>query len=197
MSDLLPPVANLPPEQEAIRAKCFHPTGRFVEFAKDEVEQSIPERFEKMVRLHPRRLALKSREYALTYEALNQAANRIAHAILSKEGKQDEPVALFLGRGAALTAAIFGVLKTGRIYVLLNSSFPPARISFILKNSRAGLLVTDSDHLPLATGFARDRLQLINCRRVRLTSRHREPSYLYFAGRPDLDNLYLGLERRT
>jgi len=97
MSDLLPPVANLPPEQEAIRAKCFHPTGRFVEFAKDEVEQSIPQRFEKMVRLHPRRLALKSRNYALTYEALNQAANRIAHAILSKEGKQDEPVTLFLG----------------------------------------------------------------------------------------------------
>jgi len=44
---------NLPPEQEAIRAKCFHPTGTFVEFKKEEIEQSIPERFEKIVRQYP------------------------------------------------------------------------------------------------------------------------------------------------
>lgn len=50
----------LPPEQEAIRAKCFHPTGAFVEFKREEVEQSIPDRFEQMVRLHPQSLALKS-----------------------------------------------------------------------------------------------------------------------------------------
>jgi len=162
MSEFIADVTQLPPEQEAIQAKCFHPTGAFVEFKREEVEQSIPERFEKMVRLHPQRLALKSTDYALTYEALNRAANQIAHAILSKEGKQDEPVALLLGKGATLTAAIFGVLKTGRIYVLLNSSFPPARISFILENSRAGLIVTDSDHLSLATGFAGERLQVIN-----------------------------------
>src|SRR6266404_7779360 len=60
----------LPPEQKAIRAKCFHPTGAFVEFTKDETEQSIPERFEKIVRLHPQRLALKLGDEALSYEAL-------------------------------------------------------------------------------------------------------------------------------
>lgn len=43
---------QLPPEQEGIRAKCFHPTGKFVEFPK-EVEQSIPERFERIVKLLP------------------------------------------------------------------------------------------------------------------------------------------------
>ena len=129
---------------------------------KTEVEQSIPERFEKIVRKYSDQLAIKSDDQSLTYDELNRVANRIAHAILSKQGKQDEPVALLLGKGVALTAAIFGVLKTGKIYVLLNPAFPPARVSFILKNSRAGLLVTDSDHLSSATGFARDRLQLIN-----------------------------------
>jgi amino acid adenylation domain-containing protein len=152
----------LPPEQKAIRAKCFHPTGAFVEFTKDETEQSIPERFEKIVRLHPQRLALKLGDEALSYEALNRAANQIAHAILAKGGKQDEPVALLLGKGVILTAAIFGVLKTGRIYVLLNPSFPSTRVDFILKNSGAGIIVTDSDRLSLATGFARRRLHLIN-----------------------------------
>jgi len=49
MSDPSAYPTQLPPEQEAIRAKCFHPSGAFVEFANEEVEQSIPERFEKIV----------------------------------------------------------------------------------------------------------------------------------------------------
>jgi hypothetical protein len=44
---------NLRPEQEAIRSKCFHPSGTFVEFPKEEIEQSIPGRFEKIVELYP------------------------------------------------------------------------------------------------------------------------------------------------
>ena len=49
MSDFTRNRTRLPPEQEAIRAKCFHPTGTFVEFKKEEVKQSIPKRLEKMV----------------------------------------------------------------------------------------------------------------------------------------------------
>jgi hypothetical protein len=48
MSDSFKEDLKLPPEQQAIRDKCFHPSGKFVEFPKEEVEQSIPERFEKL-----------------------------------------------------------------------------------------------------------------------------------------------------
>lgn len=51
MGDRSKPPSNLPPEQEAIRAKRVHPTGTFVEFPIEDVETSIPARFEKMVRL--------------------------------------------------------------------------------------------------------------------------------------------------
>ena len=60
MSDYLSPASNLPPEQEAIRAKCFHPSGTFIEFKKEEIEQSIPKRFEKIVIQYPNRIAVKS-----------------------------------------------------------------------------------------------------------------------------------------
>ena len=53
MSDHSRFATNLPPEQEAIRAKCFHPTGTFVEFKREEVEQSIMQRFEQMVSRYP------------------------------------------------------------------------------------------------------------------------------------------------
>jgi len=80
----------LPPEQEAIRAKCFHPTGAFVEFTKDEIEQSIPSRFEKIVRKYPDRILVKTATHTLTYAELNAMANRISHAILAKGSRDNE-----------------------------------------------------------------------------------------------------------
>ena len=49
MSEISASLSKLPPEQEAIRAKCFHPSGTFVEFPIEDVETSIPARFEKIV----------------------------------------------------------------------------------------------------------------------------------------------------
>jgi len=73
--------------QQAIRARCFHPSGTFVEFRKEEIEQSIPDRFEKIVRLYSERLAVKTRDHAFTYDDLNKAANRVARAILAQRGE--------------------------------------------------------------------------------------------------------------
>lgn len=47
-------------QQGEIRAKCFHPSGEFVEFCADDIETSIPERFEKIARQYPERVAVKT-----------------------------------------------------------------------------------------------------------------------------------------
>jgi non-ribosomal peptide synthetase component F len=75
MSELSRPSANLPPEQ-AIRDKSFHPTGTFVEFPLEDVETSIPARFEKVVRLYPDRVAVVTNGHVVTYGQLNGAATR-------------------------------------------------------------------------------------------------------------------------
>jgi hypothetical protein len=43
MSEISASPFKLPPEQEAIRAKCFHPSGTFVGFPIEDVETSIHE----------------------------------------------------------------------------------------------------------------------------------------------------------
>ena len=145
---------RLPPDQQAIRTGCFHPTGAFVEFAQDETEQSISQRFEKIVRLHPERLALRAQGRSLTYEALNQAANRIARSVLRQNEQPGQPVALLLEKGILLTVAILGALKAGKLYVLLNTSFPIDRIRFMLENSQSTLLITNNEYLSLARDLA-------------------------------------------
>jgi amino acid adenylation domain-containing protein len=142
-------IFKLPPEQQAIRAKCFHSTGTFIEFTKDEVEQSIPERFEKIVAKYPERLAVKGGNRSLTYTALNQAANRIARTIVAKRGPGSEPIALLFEHGIDVVAAILGVLKAGKFYVAIDPSFPQERNSYMLEDSGASLIVTNNRNLHL------------------------------------------------
>jgi acyl carrier protein len=105
MSEIARHFTNLPPEQEAIRAKCFHPAGMFVEFKKEEVEQSIPQRFEKIVRRYPERIAIKTQGDTLTYDELNKHSNRLARALLARRSTRNEPVAIFLEHGAPIIIA--------------------------------------------------------------------------------------------
>src|SRR6516164_2342539 len=125
------PTANqirLPHEQEAIRAKCFHPTGAFVEFKREEVEQSIPERFEKIVCQYRNRLAVKAGYRSLTYDELNHVANRIAWAVLEKCGPGHDPIALLFEHSIDLVPAILGALKAGKFFIALEPSLPVERI---------------------------------------------------------------------
>ena len=56
MNEFTRNIMTLPPEQEAIRVKCFHSSGMFVEFENEEIEQSISNRFERQVHSNSDRL---------------------------------------------------------------------------------------------------------------------------------------------
>jgi amino acid adenylation domain-containing protein len=154
--------SKLLPEQEAIRNKCFHPTGTFVEFPKEDVEQSIPARFEKIVQLYPSRLAVKAGNRSFTYDALNKIANRVAQMILDRRGKRAEPIALLLPHNAPMIAAILGVLKARKIFSVLDPSLPDARIAYLLQDLQPGLVLTNRKHLTIAREMAQKASQLIN-----------------------------------
>src|SRR6266508_3721489 len=146
VSDLSKHVLGPSPKQLAIQAKCLHPSATFVEFSEEEIEQSIPERFEKMVKLYPERIAIKTRDRAVTYDTLNKAANRIGRAILEEIGPGSEPIALLLGNGIDLIAALLGVLKAGKFFVAIDPSFPLSRIMYMLSNTETRLIVTKNEN---------------------------------------------------
>jgi amino acid adenylation domain-containing protein len=159
---------ELPPEQQAIRDKCFHPSGTFVEFQIEDVETSIPARFEKIVQIYAGRVAVKTGDQTLTYAELNATANRLARAILTQQGNKADPVGLLFEKGVPLMAAMLAVLKAGRSFVLLDPSFPRARITAISEDSQAQLIVTDRQNTPLArdikgSGCRLMEFDLIDC----------------------------------
>jgi acyl-CoA synthetase (AMP-forming)/AMP-acid ligase II/acyl carrier protein len=159
MSD---PVTYLPPEQHAIREKCFHPSGTFVEFAKEDVEQSIPARFDKIVRMYPHRLAAKTTDDTLTYYELDRRANLLAREIVARRGFRNEPVAIFFELGAPLIIAILGILKAGKIFVVIDPTFPEERINYLLEDSQVSLVIASKRSVLPAQFSLRAGIQLIN-----------------------------------
>lgn len=155
-------------QQEAIRERAYHPTGAFVSFAPHEIEQSLAGRFEEQVLKHGTRVAIRvhredggpaSRQWS--YGELNRAANRLAHAILSRGGEDEAPVALLVEDAAPTVAAILGVLKAGRIFVTLDPAYPDERLAYMLRDSGAGLVLAmtgENQEGPQATGELAARL---------------------------------------
>jgi len=142
------------------------PANAFVIFRKDEINQSIPSRFEQQASIYPDRLAVKTMSAQITYRELNQAANRIARAILHFLGEKEAPVALFLNQGTSLLAAILGVLKSGKAYVPMDISFPSSRNASIIEDSCPGLLITDKNTLPPAKHLINNTIQVLDISEV-------------------------------
>jgi non-ribosomal peptide synthetase component F len=153
--------AETPPFQHAIRARCVHPAGAFVRFEEDALEQSIATRFEQQAARYGDRMAVQTAQHGWTYEDLNRAANRMARAILARQGDAAEPVALLFSNAVHAIIAILGVLKAGKFYVPLDASFPQARVAEILKDAGANLLVTDTLHQDRANSLAAEKVGLL------------------------------------
>ena len=140
----------------------FKLNNSFVKLNPEDIEQSIPERFQQQVRQYGDRLAIKTTEHQFTYHTLNQLANRIARTILNQQGEGAEPIALLFSNGAPIIAAMLSVLKAGKFYIPIDTSQPQARITYILQDSQAKLLLTDNTQIELAKELSQQGLEIIN-----------------------------------
>jgi amino acid adenylation domain-containing protein len=138
------------------------PAPSFVPFARADIEQSIPVRFEQQVEKYADELALKSGDLSLSYGELNRVTNRLARAIIDRLGNKPEPVALLLRQGNPAVSSILGILKAGKCYVPLDPTYPEATLVSILEESQASLVVTNDPDLPSAMAFVREPSKILN-----------------------------------
>ena len=134
----------------------------FVEFKKDEIEQSVPRRFEEQVGNYPQKVAVRSEHAELTYEELNKFANRVAHRLIAESGAEPEPVALLLEDGPSAIGAVLGILKARKIYMAIDPSNPTALIEGTLDDAQANVIITDNKNLALSIAVAADRRRVLN-----------------------------------
>jgi amino acid adenylation domain-containing protein len=79
----------------------------------------------------------------VTFGDLNARANQIAHRLIELGVGPEVLVGLFLERTPDLIAGMIGIAKSGGAYVPLDKAYPAERLSFLLEDSKAHLLLTE------------------------------------------------------
>ncbi len=79
---------------------------------------------------------------SLTYQALNQRANRLAHYLRSLGVKAETPVGLYVERSLDMVIGLLGILKAGGAYVPLDPVYPRERLQWMIHDTTMPLLLT-------------------------------------------------------
>ena len=104
--------------------------------------QTIHERFERQAAATPDAIAVSFNGERLTYRELNERANRLAHHLRSLRVGPETCVGILVERSHEMVVTILGVLKAGGCYLPLDPAYPMERLSFMLEDAHASLLLT-------------------------------------------------------
>ena len=108
-------------------------------------EKSIVDLFEEQAAKTPDALALLFDDERLTYRALNERSNQLAHYLRNMGIQEDSLVPLCVERSHYMIIGILGILKAGGAYVPMEPDFPQDRKSFVLKDTNASIVVSTQE----------------------------------------------------
>ena len=101
--------------------------------------------FENAVEKYKDRVAVIAKDESITFDELNKRSNRLAHSLIDMGVKLDDFVGLMMDRCANAYVGRQGILKSGGAFLAIDPKYPDDRISYILSDSKAKLLVTKKE----------------------------------------------------
>ncbi|MBT5190795.1 MAG: amino acid adenylation domain-containing protein, partial [Rhodospirillaceae bacterium] len=111
--------------------------------------------FEALARAEPERPAVRFEGMEIGYGELNTRANGLAHRLRRAGVGRDVRVGVALERSVELVVALLAVVKAGGAYVPLDPELPADRLSFMISDADAAVVVTRTgllETLPLHDG---------------------------------------------
>jgi amino acid adenylation domain-containing protein len=97
---------------------------------------------EEQARRFPQKTALVAGETRVSYADLDAIANRIAQGLRRRCVKRGDRVVVFLENSVETVAALFGVLKAGAIFSVVNPTTKADKLAYMLNNCRARAIIT-------------------------------------------------------
>jgi amino acid adenylation domain-containing protein len=98
--------------------------------------------FEKQVTRTPENIAVIFNEVHLTYREFNNRANQVAHYLKEMGVGPEDIVGVCMERSLEMVIAIYAICKAGGAYVPLDPEIPQQRLSFIINETKAKVILT-------------------------------------------------------
>ncbi|TKK67990.1 amino acid adenylation domain-containing protein [Ilyomonas limi] len=108
------------------------------------LDKTVIDLFENQAALTPQAVAVTFEEQQLTYKAINEYANQLAHYLRSKGVTAEALVPICIERSPQMIIGILGILKAGGTYVPVDPDYPAERIQFMLEDTKAAIAVSSS-----------------------------------------------------
>lgn len=103
---------------------------------------TLPKMFQNIARQCGTEIALVYRNVHVTYEELNAKSNQVARMLQNISAKKSV-IAVFMEKTDWTITSILGVWKSGNYYVPIDPSYPIERVKFILKDTKAKVVITN------------------------------------------------------
>jgi len=144
VADPRAPLSALPLLSEAARHQVVVEWG-----AASVMAEGLPlhRLFEAVAARRPEAVAVSGEEESLTYRELDRRANRLARHLRDLGVGPEVRVGVCLPRSPELVVALLAVVKAGGAYVPLDPDYPQERLTFLLEDARAPVVVTRSGAL--------------------------------------------------
>lgn len=110
----------------------------------------VEEFLERSAEQFPEKIALVCGNRRLCYREIDHRSNQLANCLIAKGVQRGDRVAVYLDNSVATIIALFGILKSGAAFVVVNPSTKTDKLLYILNNCRAAVVVT--------SGFGMTRL---------------------------------------
>jgi amino acid adenylation domain-containing protein len=107
-------------------------------------DRSLPDLLWAEATRHPDAVALVTDTVQLSYAELHHRASRLAHYLRDTGAGPETAIGVCLERGAELVIAILAVLAAGGTYLPLDPSQPRARLTHLIRDSGASVVLTSA-----------------------------------------------------
>jgi long-chain acyl-CoA synthetase len=91
---------------------------------------------------YPDKVALICGSQRLTYKVIDERCNQLANCLLSAGLQRWDRVAIYMENSPEAVMGVFGALKAGGVFLVVNPSTKVDKLSYILNNCRATVLIT-------------------------------------------------------
>lgn len=107
---------------------------------------NIHQLFEEKAEILKNDIAVVDANKSLSYQQLNEMANKLAHLLRVKGIQPGMVVALCMERSIDVLIAMMATLKVGAAYLPLDINYPKARLDFILEDNHNPFIIIDKQY---------------------------------------------------